>query len=232
MKLGDGSTEVLKWLAVVAMTCDHVNKYLFNSTLPYLFEVGRIALPLFVFVLAYNLARPESLTKAVYRRIAARLGGFAALAAIPYILLGTGVEYGWWPLNVLFTLLLTSAVIYFLNYGGVFGFAVSALIFSVGGAVVEFLWIAVAMGAATWVAIRFNSYFSALIAVSCCFALGLVNGNYWAAMAIPFIGLAVLVDVDCRRYKYFFYAYYPLHLTILLLIRIPMGKAGYSFMGA
>jgi hypothetical protein len=34
------------------------NKYLFNETLLFLFEAGRVAMPLFVFVLAYNLARP------------------------------------------------------------------------------------------------------------------------------------------------------------------------------
>ena len=59
--MADGTIEGLKWLALVLMTGDHVNKYLFNATLPVLFEAGRIALPLFVFVLAYNLARPGTL---------------------------------------------------------------------------------------------------------------------------------------------------------------------------
>nr|WEG85486.1 trbP [Escherichia coli] len=61
MVIADGTIEALKWLALLAMTGDHVNKYLFNGTLPYLFEAGRLALPLFVFVLAYNLARPGAL---------------------------------------------------------------------------------------------------------------------------------------------------------------------------
>lgn len=52
----DGTVEALKWLALALMTGDHVNKYLFNGTLPFLFEAGRLALPIFVFVLAYNLA--------------------------------------------------------------------------------------------------------------------------------------------------------------------------------
>ncbi|WP_010101405.1 TraX family protein [Verminephrobacter aporrectodeae] len=56
--VADGTCEGLKWLALALMTGDHVNKYLFNATLPVLFEAGRLALPIFVFVLACNLARP------------------------------------------------------------------------------------------------------------------------------------------------------------------------------
>ena len=48
------------------MTGDYVNKYLFNGTLPRLFNAGRVTLPLFVFVLAYNLARPDTLERGVY----------------------------------------------------------------------------------------------------------------------------------------------------------------------
>ena len=56
----------MKWLALVLMTGDYVNKYLFNGTLPRLFNAGRVTLPLFVFVLAYNLARPDTLERGVY----------------------------------------------------------------------------------------------------------------------------------------------------------------------
>ncbi|MWQ92496.1 conjugal transfer protein TraX, partial [Escherichia coli] len=35
MVIADGTIEALKWLALLAMTGDHVNKYLFNGTLPY-----------------------------------------------------------------------------------------------------------------------------------------------------------------------------------------------------
>jgi len=47
----------MKWPALLLMTGDHINKYPFNETLPFLFETGRMAMLLFVFVLEYNLAR-------------------------------------------------------------------------------------------------------------------------------------------------------------------------------
>ncbi|MEO9227811.1 MAG: TraX family protein [Devosia sp.] len=36
-------------------------------------------------------------------------------------------------------------------------------------------------------------------------------------------------DPVVPRLRWAFYAYYPLHLTALWLIRIPMAKAGYLF---
>jgi hypothetical protein len=94
----NGSVEALKWLALVLMTGDHVNKYLLNGTVPALFDAGRLAMPIFAFVLAYNLARPGNLERGVYRRTITRLGLFGVVSTPICIALG-GLLYGWWPLN-------------------------------------------------------------------------------------------------------------------------------------
>ena len=57
--VSDGTIEAMKWLALLSMTGDHVNKCLFNGTLPFLFEIGRLPMPLLIFVLPYNLAQWE-----------------------------------------------------------------------------------------------------------------------------------------------------------------------------
>jgi TraX protein. len=57
------NTEAIKWIALVLMLGDHVNKYLFNESLPFLYEAGRTVMPMFCVVLAYNLARPDTLAK-------------------------------------------------------------------------------------------------------------------------------------------------------------------------
>ena len=67
--LGDGTVEALKWLGLLFMTGDHVNKYLFAQKLPCLFELGRLAMPIFGFVLAYNLARSGALARPRARAI-------------------------------------------------------------------------------------------------------------------------------------------------------------------
>ena len=71
--LADGTVEALKWFALLLMTGDHVNKYLFNGTIDWLFDAGRLCLPIFVFVLAYNLARPGVFERGAYPRTMKRM---------------------------------------------------------------------------------------------------------------------------------------------------------------
>lgn len=58
--MADGTLEALKWLALVPMSADYVDKYLLDGTMPALFEACRPALPIFAFVLTCNPARPAS----------------------------------------------------------------------------------------------------------------------------------------------------------------------------
>lgn len=228
LTVADGTVEGLKWLALALMTGDHVNKYLFNATLPVLFEAGRVALPLFVFVLAYNLARPGTLERGVYGRTMSRLAVFGALASVPFVALG-GLYAGWWPLNVMFTLLVVTATAYLVERGGKLHLAAAGVAFLVGGSSVEYWWPAVAFGLAVWSYTRRPSWAAAAVALLACAALWFINRNLWALAALPVLFLASRVDVRVPRLRWAFYAYYPLHLAALWLIRIPMSKAGYLF---
>jgi len=76
--IADDTLEALKWLALLLMTGDHVNKYLVNGTLPWLFNAGRVTLPLFVFVIALHLARPDILERGAYPPTMKRLGPVSA----------------------------------------------------------------------------------------------------------------------------------------------------------
>ena len=109
LHVADGTLEAIKWLAVILMTVDHVNKYLLQERVAALFAAGRVAMPLFVFVLAYNLARPSTEKHRRLQRMAWRLSIAAMAATVPYIALGGVV--GWWPLNILFTLLASVTII-------------------------------------------------------------------------------------------------------------------------
>lgn len=223
--LADGTIEVLKWLALVIMTGDHLNKYLFNATLPVLFELGRLALPIFVFVLAYNLARPGQLARGVYPRVMVRLTGFGLLASVPFIALGN-LYRGWWPLNVLFTLLALTAILYLVERGKLL---TAAGVFLLAGSSVEFWWPALVFGVALWSYCKRPNWTAAAIAVFACAALSWVNGNSWALAAMPLIFAATYFDLDVPRLRWAFCVYYPLHLGVLWLIRIPMRHAGYLF---
>ena len=108
LELSSGSLEALKWLALLLMTLDHVNKYLLHASVPELFAAGRLALPQFGFVLGYNLARPGAPASGGYSRTARRLGIFGSIATIPVIALG-GLGWGWWPFNFMATLLVATS---------------------------------------------------------------------------------------------------------------------------
>src|ERR1700722_12749406 len=90
------------------MVFDHVNKYFYAEKLPVIFQLGRIVMPMFGFVLAYNLARPDALARGVHGRMIYRLT-LMGLAASPMFIILNGMYVtanAWWPLNILFMLLL------------------------------------------------------------------------------------------------------------------------------
>lgn len=223
--LADGTVEALKWLALIIMTGDHVNKYLFNETLPVLFELGRLALPTFVFILAYNLARPGQLERGTYTRAMTRLAVFGALASVPFIALGN-LYAGWWPLNVLFTLLTLSATLYLVERRNL---VAAGIVFLVGGSSVEFWWPALILGLAVWSYCKRPTWTAAAVALLACAALWFINSNLWALATVPLLLGATRVDLRVPRLRWAFYTYYPLHLGVLWLIRIPMSHAGYLF---
>lgn len=228
LTIADGTVEGLKWLGLALMTGDHVNKYLFNATLPVLFESGRLALPIFVFVLAFNLARPHAGSHGAYGRTMWRLAMFGVLASAPFLALG-GLYAGWWPLNVMFTLLLITAITYLIERGKRRHLVAAAAIFMLGGSAVEYWWPAIAFGVAIWSYTKRPSWAAITVALFACSALWVINGNGWALASIPILILSQLVDLHLPRVRLAFYAYYPLHLLLLWIIRIPMSKAGYLF---
>jgi hypothetical protein len=210
------------------MTGDHVNKYLLNGTQPLLFNAGRLALPLFIVVLAYNLARPGALEAGLYGRVLVRLGLFGIAATPAFIVLG-GLAAGWWPLNVMFTLLVATGTLYLIDKGGRWNLAAAAGVFLLGGTSVEFWWPALALALAVWSYCRRAALPALLLAVAAAASLWFINGNFWALAAFPVVAAASLSCVALPRLRWAFYAYYPLHLSALWLVRIPMRKAGYLF---
>jgi len=228
LAISSGTIEALKWLALLFMTGDHVNKYLLNDTVPVLFDAGRLTMPLFVFILAYNLARPRTFERGGYQRTMIRLAVFGALATPAFIALG-GLLAGWWPLNIMFTLLVLTLALFLIRRGGNANAIAAGVVIVVGGSSVEFWWPAIIFGVAVWFYARRPSMTALLVALLACASLAIINRNMWALAALPIIAAAARVDLRCPRWKWAFYAYYPAHLTALWLIRIPMSHAGYLF---
>lgn len=212
--LENGSVEALKWLALVSMTIDHINHFLFNMQVPVMSELGRIAMPLFGFVLAHNLARPDALQKRIHVRTMRRLFIFGLLAAPFFIALK-----GWLPLNIMFTLLLATYMIYLIEKGDLPSHMLCLIAFTICGAFVDYAWFAPAYCLAAWWFCKSPSLAGGLLWFGMTALLWVANLNYWACVALPIILLASYIKIEVPRLRYVFYAYYPVHLALLLLIQ-------------
>lgn len=210
----DGSLESVKWLALILMTLDHVNHYLLNMQVPVMYEIGRIAMPLFGFVLAYNLARPDAIIKNSHKRAMKRLFFYGLLATPFYAAINR-----WWPVNIMFTLLTVTYLIYRIELGGRDHVWKCCIIFFVSGFLVEYLWFATAYCLAAWWYCKSPSLNRGLLWVVATAALFVINQNHWSLLALPILLIASRVDIKIPQLRQVFYIYYPLHLGFILLCR-------------
>lgn len=217
LALSSGAQEVLKWLAVACMTADHVNRFLLQGNEQWMFLVGRQAMPIFTLTLAYNLAQAQALASGVNFRVMKRLL-LAGLAASPaYIGLVHPMD-GWWPLNVLFSLLAGTAIITLLD-SALRGRAVFAVVlFLIAGSCIEAFWSSLILMLACWSYVRTPRLIS-LTAI----LLGLIfysnlTDSKWCFASLVLVMLAHTIRVSIPRLRHVFYIYYPLHLSAIWLI--------------
>jgi TraX protein len=220
--MADGSLEAIKCTALVLMVFDHVNKYIYAENLPGVFPIGRIVMPMFGFVLAYNLARPGALARGVHGRMLFRLT-LAGVAASPMFIILNGMYVttnAWWPLNILFMLLLVVLLTYLIDRGGMKNYALAIGLFIVGGALVEYLWMGVLCCFGAWLFCREASRSRLLLWFLGTLSLAVVNGNAWALVAVPIVLVAGRISFRLPRLTWAFYTFYPVHLLILLGVRL------------
>jgi hypothetical protein len=214
----DGSLELLKWIGLVCMTLDHINKYLLGESNSLLYTLGRIAMPLFVFVLGCNLARPNALANGIYGKVARRLSIYAALASIPFVAMNHSL-FGWWPLNILVTLLMATLVALLLDMKQQWATGLAIAVFVFGGLLVEFWWPSVGACLFAWAYIRRPTWPRVIGFVICLGLLYFINRNHWALVGIPVIYMAQFFTRHIPRVPHLFYIYYPAHLMVIWAVQ-------------
>jgi len=213
--ISNGSLEALKWVGLLLMTGDHVNKYLLHDSIPALYVLGRMVMPLFGFVLMFNLTRPGALESFMHLRVMKRLAIFALLATPAFVHL-----VGWWPLNILATLSLATLIVWLLERDGWAARCLALIAFLVGGAVVEFWWPALLCCLASWAFLRRPDGLRMLLLALAMASLTAINGNFAAVAALLLIWGARRVEIPLPRSRWVFYSFYPVHLSLIALVLI------------
>lgn len=216
----------MKWLALGLMTADHINPYLLDGAMPALYGFGRVAFPLFAFVLAYNLARPGA--SASYARAMRRMAVFGALATLPFVL-PQPLRPNALPLNIMFTFILAIAVITLITSEQRVRRIAGVALFVCGGGLVEYPWVGVAIvvsmfwflrtGAAWALMLWLILHALALPLQALIFYHAPLQYGMWAIAAILVVPLLARTPISVPRMRWIFYAYYPGHLLAFWAIR-------------
>jgi hypothetical protein len=214
IKVSDGTLEALKWLALFAMLLDHVNKYIFNESLPFIYEVGRLCLPIFAFVISYKVARYSSIENGGYLRAVKRLVIFGILATPAF-----NIMVGYWPFNILFMFAIAISCMYFIDKGGNKNKWFAVLLFIFAGAFVEYWWWGIGLCLLLWRYFKAEKEIYLIAAMLVVALLFIVNRNYCALFALPIIYFSQFLTINVKRNKMIFYYFYPIHLTIICAIK-------------
>jgi len=211
---------LLKWIAIITMTADHVGRILYPE-LEVLRLIGRLSFPLFAYLLMLGMETTRNT-----RNYFIRLFVFAFISQVPFFLATDSGPFD--SLNIFFTLSAGLLFIYFFKKGSLF--VVVPMLASIvlpfdygiyGIAIIGCMYI-----------LKENTKFGvfSLVLLNALFLVPW-NSQFLSIAAIPLIvlhknGLLTTTKETGEEYtipawrKYFFYAYYPLHLTLLYIIKL------------
>lgn len=205
------------------MLFDHTNRTLWTYQ-PWVMAIGRLAFPLFAFLIAYN----TTLRGVPFRKYLLPLLVFGVVSQVPAML---ALDRGLLPLNIFFTLLLGVGFLPLVRRVTT-RFTIQKPFTWMIWLTLGYLWLllgfAVEYGPAGVFLTPAMQYLLARPALVPVFvtALLLLSANGFTAaslvpLLLPFIiwGVIRLSPSPLPRLKWFFYAFYPLHLTVLWLLK-------------
>lgn len=225
----DINIDILKILALLCMSLDHVAKYLLENGLlkDCFIGIGRTSFPIFSFLLMMHLAK-----KNIFKKYISRLLVFGVISLCLMILFqNLLIDVKFFPLNILISFLLA---VVFLKVCDLIEKEegpkyIKAMMYCFSFFVFSFLSLVCDYGAYGFFLLiclylyfkQKNNIILAIILLLSC----LINiGEYW------FVSFLVMVVLFFNQYEsvhkriinkwWIFYAYYPLHLFIILLIKL------------
>lgn len=228
-KFGFLSSNLLKIIAMTAMVIDHASVIFLGPEPTIWRNIGRISFPIFAFLIAEGALRTKN--KPLY---ALRLLAFAVISEVPYDMAFNGAYLEFTGQNVFFTLFLGLIAVYFLQFFGKKNIAILGVVttYALGflagmissdygfmGVVVIVL---MYMFSTVKTGVRYIGFALAGLITSVVYVFplqfGFIPSQVYALFC--FIPIALYNGKRGRRMnKYVFYAFYPVHILILYVIK-------------
>lgn len=216
----DKEREILKWIAIATMTIDHIGAVLYPEYLV-LRLIGRLSFPLFSYLLVLGVETTRNL-----RNYLLRLLLFAVISQVPFCL---ALGDNWLdPLNVFFTLSLGVLIIHSFEKVN----PLLALIPLIVSFVLDLdygIYGIITIGCIYLLTKATKLGIFSLIMLNLAFMFTETPYQFFSLLALPLIFFhksnTLLREVNYKTIyplwrKFFFYVYYPLHLTALFLIKL------------
>lgn len=221
LKPSQSSFELAKWVAIITMAVDHYGKIVDPGLLHPTHLVGRVAFPLFAWIIASRLVLRPDLTTRYIRSI------------LPWALISQPVFYiagrEWYEPNILFELLVGILLVQALR---TFGKSAKTVLIAIGFAAIGWFFDYGPAGVLTipivYVAAKANTTRGLLVLATMGMLANLpVESPEDALAVVAVLGAPVIAIISLwsagaalpRLPKHVFYLFYPLHLLALALIR-------------
>lgn len=200
----------LKCVAIVTMLIDHVGAIFFPEYLIFRY-IGRIAFPIFCFLLVEGFFHTRDIRKYMFR-----LGVFALISEIPYDLAFRGVALEFEKQNVFFTLFIGVALMYALEQCSEWPVKIVEVLLAMWFAVLlctDYSFKGILLISIYYFFRKYKWLKLGLGAVWC-----LLWGEIQRYSILASFLLAAYNGEKGYSFKYFFYVFYPLHLFVLFVI--------------
>lgn len=220
------SQSALKIIAVISMAIDHTGAVLFPHVL-LLRKLGRLAFPIYCFLLIEGFMHTRSVKK-----YAIRLFIFALISEIPYDLAFHNTAFFWRNNNVFFTLLIglisVWGIDYFLKkkkyYKLLAAFPAGLGILAAKLMCTDYNWYGVAI-----IYIFYLFRYAKELSIFPLTLLTLYRTGFFRGVHTAIQNLCIFAYIPIMLYngekgklklKYAFYAFYPVHLIVLYIIKL------------
>ncbi len=201
----------LKWIGIITMMTDHIGAILFPKEMIFRI-IGRLSFPIFCFLLTEGVRHTHDI-----RMYMLRLAGFALLSEVPYDLAFYEHILDFRRQNVYFTLLLGVILLYLLENTGMWPIKAAEVLLV--------MWMAEVLRVDYgYEGILLIGIFCLLRGHLCFLTAGAVFWNFLFENRLQLYGALAVIPIMLysgergKKMKYFFYIFYPMHLSILYMV--------------